>query len=155
MAWQQWPPRCVMGWSDWVMAPSPRDGSCNRPWRALEPRDGSCNRPRRALEPRDGSCNSPRRALECSTLSTISLMTISWAPRSIDMGGGTRYSCVKSKWRQYFGVGWLVEDKLRYCGRWRKTQSQACYLMGVYTNGGVGFIRNSEIRKTENEKMIL
>ena len=47
-----------------------------------------------APSPRDGSCNRSRRAPECSTLSTFSSMTISWAPGSKDMGGGASSSRV-------------------------------------------------------------
>ena len=28
-------------------------------------------------------------------------------------------------------------DKLRYCGRWRKTLSRKCFIKGIYTNGSV------------------
>ena len=38
--------------------------------------------------PSDSFCNRSRRAPECSTLSTCSSMTISWATGTTDMGGG-------------------------------------------------------------------
>ena len=73
--------------------------------------------------PSDGSCNRSRRIPECSTLSTSSSMTITWAPGSADMGGGqtARVSMTSIFWGEddwlRINCGIVDDDERRNHGR--------------------------------------